>query len=984
MAELLNKIPTNLTEYPNSFKRQGAFPLEAYEVQYSLSAAQAYATSDPLAYVGQTIAVVENGDVTLYIISDAEGTLKEVGSATNGDGKTITLKDGVLSLYGLDGKTEGTFVPSLVNGVLTWSKPDTSTAEGQQQAIDALEVRADALELTVNGKPASGEEGAEDYVPAIPGLVDKVAALEAVDNATQAELDAYKEVVTTAISEALQAAKDYADANDADTIYDDSDLQKRVKALEDEERYDDTELSNRVTTLEGVVGDAENGLVKDVATNTKAISDMDAAYKQADTDNLTAAKTYTDEEIAGLTVSIEQKEGVEYIIIKDKAGTEITSANASKFVQDSFLDDVSYDPETGKVTFTWIMGDSSTKTDEIDIGDLVDTYTAGNGLTVSGNEFSIDTTVVATVEALNAVSEVAEAAQTAEEVASAIDAKITEANLGQYAKASDVEASLAGKVNVDDYNTDKATFALKSDVETTFGDYYTKTEIDGKGYAVAADVATTYATKDNLDKAVEDIEKDLTAYAKTADVNANLDKKIETAQITHTTTGTTEGVTKEGTALKIVVDSYTKAEVYTKSETDAAITAKINSVTGGESAADVKLALEDYRDAVNTEIWGADAASWTTKTVVDGKTVVTYTPQYGTTSRVDTLESDVATLKTNVQKAQDDATAAGTAVATLESGKVATNAANIATIQGQITGEGGLSARIGAIEAANTAHATEYANLKAKVDTAVDTTVPALTNRVAANEADLVTIKNTLNGVEGTEGLIATVAKKANAADVYTKGEVDGFVGTINTEIGKKADATSVYTKGEVDLLVEAAISSIDDTAIVNNAADIAVLVGTDKDENGRANKSIRAIAADEINTLIKAADPEGGKTIENINNLIAYVDENAGEIAELVTATEANTAKLADITGTVGATIDAKIEAAKYTLEVATAEKLGGIKSATDIVTGEGDEAVTTVAENKVYVDTTGVAEVKAVNVKTLVQDEDDVLILNGGTATI
>jgi hypothetical protein len=35
MANLLNKIPTNLTEYPNSFKRQGAFPLEAYSVFYA-------------------------------------------------------------------------------------------------------------------------------------------------------------------------------------------------------------------------------------------------------------------------------------------------------------------------------------------------------------------------------------------------------------------------------------------------------------------------------------------------------------------------------------------------------------------------------------------------------------------------------------------------------------------------------------------------------------------------------------------------------------------------------------------------------------------------------------------------------------------------------------------------------------------------------------------------------------------------------------
>ena len=314
MAELLNKIPTNLTEYPNSFKRQGAFPLEAYEVQYSLEAAKTYAKSDPLAYVGQTIAVVENGDVTLYIIADAEGTLKEVGSATNGDGKTITLKDGVLSLFGIDGKAEGTFVPSLVNGVLTWAKPDTSTAEGQQQAIDALEVRADALELTVNGRAADEEAGTE----AVVGLVEKVAANAqaiadevaareaAIGKATEGEVAATG--VYAAIEAAEARAKAYADANDADTKYDDTELAGRVKALEDEERYDDTALSNRVTALEGVVGDAEGGLVKGLADEItrakeaeKALDDAIKAIDFVDADELAAgvkeAKDYTDAEI---------------------------------------------------------------------------------------------------------------------------------------------------------------------------------------------------------------------------------------------------------------------------------------------------------------------------------------------------------------------------------------------------------------------------------------------------------------------------------------------------------------------------------------------------------------------------------------------------------------------------------------------------------------------------------------------------------------
>ena len=120
MAELLTKIPTNLTEYPNSFKRQGCFPLEAYSVFYAVEtpegkktafeAAQEYATKNAIAYVGQTLAVVTTNtedasivdDVTFYIIADAAGTLQEVGKATNGDGNSISLNDGVLSLTGFN------------------------------------------------------------------------------------------------------------------------------------------------------------------------------------------------------------------------------------------------------------------------------------------------------------------------------------------------------------------------------------------------------------------------------------------------------------------------------------------------------------------------------------------------------------------------------------------------------------------------------------------------------------------------------------------------------------------------------------------------------------------------------------------------------------------------------------------------------------------------------------------------------------------
>lgn len=104
--------------------------------------------------------------------------------------------------------------------------------------------------------------------------------------------------------------------------------------------------------------------------------------------------------IDGLSVVIEAKDGVDHIILKDKAGTEITSVNASKFVQDSFLNDVNYNAEKREIEFTWAMGDGSTKTDKVAVADFVQTYTNGTGLILTDNMFSVDTATIATVQAL--------------------------------------------------------------------------------------------------------------------------------------------------------------------------------------------------------------------------------------------------------------------------------------------------------------------------------------------------------------------------------------------------------------------------------------------------------------------------------------------------------------------------------------------------------------------------------------------------------
>lgn len=97
MAKLLNNGTDlkNYTEYPNTFRRQGAFPLDAYSLFKSYDEAQAYALSNKYAYVGQVLSVVENNTVKQYIIT-ANGKLRlNGGSSTKETNFSAAASEGI-------------------------------------------------------------------------------------------------------------------------------------------------------------------------------------------------------------------------------------------------------------------------------------------------------------------------------------------------------------------------------------------------------------------------------------------------------------------------------------------------------------------------------------------------------------------------------------------------------------------------------------------------------------------------------------------------------------------------------------------------------------------------------------------------------------------------------------------------------------------------------------------------------------------------
>ena len=944
-------------------KTQLWYPLDG-KTGYERACEYAATTS---AYVGQELAVVdvvyeEDGttvrstSVKFYGIQDANGTLKELGAIPVGDESTIEVDtEGKISLKGVadltferdvigeDGTATGTkeeikYQALLTKDGLTWVEPSKTTVEGLASLISALESKTAQLETDIADNAAA--------------ITAETTAREAADKAITDSIGTITEgsTVVGMIEAALAEAKKYADDNDTDTIYDDTDVKARLKAIEDDylkeaDKYDDTEIKDdiadhesRIGAVETAIGNSTQGLIKDIA-------DERAARAQGDIDTLAAAKTYTNEEITGLDITIEKKtvENVEsdYIVIKNKSGVEVASVNAAKFVKDGMLDSAVYSTETKKLTLTWNT-DAGKSATELDLNELVNTYTSGNHIIVDETgKISIadDVVIESELTALDTRLSAAIATKRTEtEVDAQIDAKITAANLGQYAVAETVNAAIAEKADkeayeqfVADYATDKTTFATKTDLEnkvdtTTYTNDMAKvasTEyVDGQFTSMGQRL-------DGINQTIEDnaatVTNTLKDYAKTSDVTTTLE------------------------------DYYTKEEVYTKGETDNKIDAKIASVTGGESAADVKSALESYRDALNTELWGSEASAWTSTVEENGKTKVVYNPNYTKTSRIDTIENEIGQIKAK-NDAQDAtlgehtstiATQGGqisdlqSSTSTLSSSyeglnsKITTDIApRLTTVEATLNGSGENTGLVGAV----TAHTTEIANLKTR-DSELAALIQGNTNKFAdyytAEQVDakIGNIDYT-DFVTDSEFTSYTMVTDAALAEKAVATEVAADFEAVNAEIAKKADKTELanyYTKDEAnaEFMTEAEVKTIVDTVI-----------------------------ADAVNT----------DTLEGLVDLVEYVHENAGELAKLVTDVENN-----------GKAIE------KNASDIA-ANKAAHENNAANILA-----LTTTVAAQKVIESTeisatsvTGGVElgIKEVNVNKLVQTTNDVLILNGGSA--
>lgn len=236
MAKIYNDFqPANLMSFAKSFARLNGQPLDKSEIWYNLADAQAYAATDA-AYVGQILSIIDsdNNKVVFYGIQDAEGTLKEVGSAPIGDNLSIEIVNGAVQLKGY-GKEYYAYVPAVKDeeGNITEASKYVLT-EGFKAGLEPRVVLDGENLILAWYEP--GSETVEDVAANVEAVSKTVDELDEVLNAEGGLVDQVDE-----LKDQVGQAADEA-GNEATGLY---------KAIEDLEKVVDTKAdANKVFTKE--------------------------------------------------------------------------------------------------------------------------------------------------------------------------------------------------------------------------------------------------------------------------------------------------------------------------------------------------------------------------------------------------------------------------------------------------------------------------------------------------------------------------------------------------------------------------------------------------------------------------------------------------------------------------------------------------------------------------------------------------------------
>ena len=830
-----------------AFKRSNPLPLDRYSVFETKALAEAYATSNAVAYPGQVIAVAEGNKMVAYVLAENTAgdalVLQQIGIIPTGDDKTINVtEDGVISLLAADTEifkkdaegnpTEekeinaGAQLVLQADGTLKWVKPDTTTVEGLSTAVTDLQGRMTTAETDIDAL----EKAVAAEVERATGAEEDLAEAIAAEAKARADADAG---LSTRIGYASKEATDGEEAVEASGVYVAIEAEvARAKAAEEA-------LGDRIDGLGDVATeDYVANAIKDFATDTEV---ADAVAAEA------ALREAADTDLNELITAV-----------SDKVDAFLTG-EGTEAALDSLQELIKYIDEH----------------DDVDIAGILEDIQA-----IENKLKDIDTTVV-----------------------DYVTAAINALKIGDYAKAADLTqlaervTTLEGKVDVDKVSTaiaaaeGRAAEDATSKVNTahaaavkhtndTLVDYYKKSETNSKEEIATAIETAVSVEADRADKAekanaanIEAIAKDYLKAADKQELQGAIDLKANQTAL-------------EGAVQSLEGKIALKADQTALDATDAIVATKAD-------ASALESAVSTLEGKITT------AQNQANKGVSDAATAQA------------AAEAAQGTANTNAANIEEldkllfgrEAVEGQEAIVGLNS-KVASNTTRIGTLEGTVaehTTAIGNNTTAAANAQAQADEALRVANLKTTM-AEVEAKGYAVAETVNAEIAKKTTMAEVeAKGYAVAETVNTDLAKKADKETTYTKDDIDGKVNTINGEIAKKADADKVYTKEEVDATVggintevgkKANKTYVDeelgkrDTAI-SDTLDAAKKYVDDKNlDQYTTEQEVKDI----VDTVVAAAVE--GDALEGLTDLVEYINTHGGEATEMAKAIEALEAK--------------------------------------------------------------------------------------------
>ena len=766
---------------PMNIARGNPVPLDTTEIWYNFEDLKTYAKTGVTAYVGQIVQYVDetNKTSTAYIIANTDGDLLEVGSATLGDNKTIELTDeGVLRLVGSNTAEVGAQLVMGANNTVTWVKPDTTTVEGLNTAVDALQksVQNHETRLTdAEGDIAdiqatlAGMGGIFNFAGALTALEFGNTSAENYDAGDVVLVDGVKEYVCIEYTENDVVKKRWEVLGDPSGV---EEVRGKVELLEtwktsatntlselstglDTANTNITNLSNKTTGLETTLGtkadQSELNIVKaDVQTNATSISTINGSIDSINTAlNEKADKTALTTATNQLQANIDKKadqETVNNIINNYATDAELTEGLSTKVDKTAYNEKMSALETADSSNATAIAGVKATADKAAtDIAELKETV-AGKASAQSVTDLTTrvrtnETNIGQNTAAINSLSGTVTGLSSTKADKTAVTELANTVAANTKAISDHATEYSALKDRVDGHDTSIA----KAQEDATKG-------INDAAAASAAASAAQAKGEEALTKA----ESVLGTSADAASANTVFGAKAAAAAAQEKANTAQDEVD----ALEQVVTNLDAAYKTADSALGARIDA-IDKVIGGVQGAMHFIGISTINPAVGNvvAIEGKDDYTPVNGDVVIYKDEDNNTLEYiysdgvwvelgdvsAEAKRIEALEERAATLETATAKIpgiQDDISALKTAKAALE----ARVKANEDAIAEHTTAIGSLTTRIGDAEVAITKNASDLrAELAAKAKSIEDALAEEATLRETA-DAELQRQINVING----------------------------------------------------------------------------------------------------------------------------------------------------------------------------------------------------------------------------------------------